>query len=57
MTVDERLELSYYKTIAELNPEHEVYLVSHTGTNKIFRFVQLSERAVFFPAVPILTEN
>lgn len=36
MTVDERLELSYYKTIAELNPEHEVYLVSHTGTNKIF---------------------
>ena len=36
MNIDQRLELSYYQTIAELNHEHEVFLVQHTGNKKIF---------------------
>ena len=36
MTIEQRLELSYFKTIAELNHEHEVFLVQHTETHKIY---------------------
>lgn len=36
MEINERLTLSYYKDIAELNKEHNVSLVQHIETNKIY---------------------
>ena len=36
MNIDQRLELSYFQTIAELNHEHEVFLVQHSKNKKIF---------------------
>ena len=36
MNIDQRLELSYYQNIAELNHEHEVFLVQHSVSNKIY---------------------
>lgn len=36
MDVNTRLKLSYYKDIADLNPEHHVSLVQHIESNKIY---------------------
>ena len=36
MNIEQRLELSYFQTIAELNHEHEIFLVQHSGNKKIF---------------------
>ena len=35
MNIDQRLEMSYFQTIAELNHDHEVYLVQHSQNKKI----------------------
>ncbi|BCJ93014.1 protein kinase [Anaerocolumna cellulosilytica] len=36
MELSKRLSISYYKNIATLNDEHQVYLVQHQETKKIF---------------------
>lgn len=36
MDVNNRLALSYYKTISTINDEHKIYLVQHIETQKIF---------------------
>ena len=36
MDYSKQLALSYYKTIATLNEDHQVYLVQHQETQEIF---------------------
>ena len=36
MTIDEELRLSYYKQISTLNASHNVFLVQHIETNKLY---------------------
>ena len=36
MDISGRLAISYYKTIATLNKEHNIFLVQHRDTNKIY---------------------
>lgn len=42
MDYSKRLSISYYKTIAPLNEDHQVYLVKHIETGKIYVKKQLS---------------
>ncbi len=36
MDLSERLTISYYKEIADINENHKVYLVQHQETKKIY---------------------
>lgn len=36
MNITQRLSISYYKTIATLNKEHQIFLVQHQETGKIY---------------------
>ena len=36
MDLSERLAISYYKEIADINESHKVYLVQHQETKKIY---------------------
>ncbi len=49
MDVEERLRISYYKEIAELNKAHHVYIVQHIETKKIYvkKILQTYNKAVY----------
>lgn len=36
MDIDSRLKLSYYKEIATLNKDHNIYIVQHIESKKIY---------------------
>lgn len=42
MTLDEKLRLSYYKEIAKLNEEHDIFLVQHIETHKVYVMKKLA---------------
>lgn len=49
MDLDTRLTLSYYKEIANINENHDVYLVQHQHTKKIFvkKILRIYDKNIF----------